>query len=226
MPIVAQNILVNGLAASQSSYTTASVTPVAGKLYLLSVQHTIAAGAPNTATVTGAGMTWVQVATVITAGLTQRLTMYRAMSGSPGSGSLTIDTAGQNQDRMQWVLDELSNTDLAGADGSGAVVQSVTGTWNSTNTGQSLTLSSFGSSDNATYGVLRKNQSTGITPGSGFTELADSGTFIVSSEIQSQWKNTPDTSVDWSWASESNSGVMIAAEIRANQSTGIIFSSS
>ena len=219
MAVTALNLLQNGNAADQTSYATASVTPSAGKLLLLSVHNAVGAGTANVPTVTGCGVTWVQVATVTTSGLTQRITVYRAL-GVPTAGALTIDMAGQTQDRAMWILDEFDGVETGGANGADAVVQSNSGTWSSTNTGVSLSLSAFASGENATYGTIRKNQTTGITPGSGFNELADSTTLIASSEHQTQWKDTPDTSVDWSWASETNSGIYIALEIKSGRSGG------
>jgi len=61
-------------------------------------------------------MTWTQIATRrdTSSDGTRRVTMFRALNASPGSGALTIDFAGQSQANCAWSLDEFSGTDKSG----------------------------------------------------------------------------------------------------------------
>lgn len=124
----------SGSQASASSATTASITPTANRLQLLTVFSSCATTPVNTPTVTGAGMTWevvVTIETALNAGTSRygRGTTFRAMSASPGSGALTIDFAGQSN-HIDWSVAEFAGIHTGGTNGSAAVrnVASVVGT--------------------------------------------------------------------------------------------------
>jgi len=108
-----------------TTFTTASVTPGANKLQLLYVWSQ-AAVAPNAPTVTGNGLTWVQVATIVF-GTTRRLTLFRALGASPSAGTISIAFAGQSQTAGLWRLTEFAGVDTSGTNGSGAIGGSNTG---------------------------------------------------------------------------------------------------
>src|SRR5688572_21294544 len=81
-------LAVNSLAGSSSttdatSYATASITPTGNALVILVVANTFSSNPPTTPTATGNGLTWVQVATEVTANGdafdNKRLTIFRAM---------------------------------------------------------------------------------------------------------------------------------------------------
>lgn len=78
--------------------------------------------------------------------------------------------------------------------------------------GLEVRLDSFNFAENATFGVVGVTvPSIAFTPGSGFAELAEpTGTNLA---LQSQWKSTNDTGVDWTIASIQNLGG-IGVEIR------------
>ena len=87
-PLASGNNIVN-----QKIYTTASIAPAPNALVTVAVLGHNSTSATASPTVTGAGMTWALVGTVtFDAGSTphKRLTIYRALSSSPGSGPLTI----------------------------------------------------------------------------------------------------------------------------------------
>lgn len=203
-----------------SSSTTASITPASNKLQLLAISsRTNISTDPNAPTVTGCGLTWVQIATIVydtTSASRRRLTLFRAMGSSPSSGALTIDFGGQNQTHVTWVADEITGMDTSGTDGSGAIVQSATNKDEVGTTTFTVTLGAFSGSGNATYGAYGEIDATiTITPGSGFTELAkatDGGAGNVVTETE--FKNSNDTSVDWTLSGTALPGG-IAIEIKA-----------
>lgn len=212
MPVLATHLTTSSSGTDATSYTTASISPTADRLVLVAVYGgNDTAGSPEP-TVTGAGMTWVTVLTnpaVTDSG--QRITVFRGLSASPGSGALTIDFGVTEIDRCSWSITEFENVDLTGTNGSGAVVQSVANDADAT-TSLTVTLAAFGSTDNATYGAISLANNTAITQGTGFTELGEADGPEAGS-IESQWRNDNDTSVDWSFAS-SNHIVGIAVEIK------------
>lgn len=210
MAIAAFHLTTDGNETDQTSYTTASISPTANRLVILTVRNAFSTG-PNTPTVSGAGMTWTQITTAVDAGNIRRVTMFRALAASPGSGALTIDLAGQSQINCNWSISEFSGIVTTGTNGADAVVQSNTNTANATNTGLTVTLSAFGSTNNASHGVCIKNASNVPVAGSGFTELAS---YTTVNKVESEWQIN-DNTVDWTWASESNISQGVAIEMQA-----------
>jgi len=212
-PIAASNLTFAANLSNAASYTTASISPGANKLVLVSVETT-STGTPNAPTVTGAGGTWVQVGTAIDATNARRVTVLRDLSASPGSGPLTIDFAGQTQTSNGYSVDQFSNVDTSGTHGSGAIVQSVTGsTTSGTTTGFTVNLAALGSSTNAAFGAIRNNGTALVSPGSGFTELSNQGI-----NRDSEWALNQ-TAVSWTWPSQASTvSVALAAEIKAQSS--------
>lgn len=106
--VTAVNLTSGGTDASQSSYTTASITPSAGKLILLAVDHMGPQGNAGSVTVSasGNGLTWVQVTNIIFNSSNFGLTLFRAMGSSPSTGTITLSCSGNNPSRMNWSVTE------------------------------------------------------------------------------------------------------------------------
>lgn len=190
--IAANNpILTSGNDSTDSTtYTTASVTLKAGRLYLLSVA--------NTATSAGAissidnGPTFTSRSTTQYNGTAHRVSIWSAVPTVDYTGTLVINFGGGNtQTSATWGLNEFSGVDTSTNDG---VVQQVTNTGNSTT--PSATLSAFGSTANATFGALSNVSDTTTTPGTGFIELSDTNATTPSVCLQTQWRVDNDTTVD------------------------------
>ena len=163
---------------SGSSATTASISPTGDALIICDVINIRAdvGSPPTTPTVTGNGLTWVQVATVtffdFGGGDTTRMTRFRAMGASPSSGAVTIDCGGVNQNRILYSVYELTGVDTGGANGADAVVQSVTNKLTSAGTTLTVTLAAFGSANNYAIGGFGGLGTSGDwTVGSGFTQI-------------------------------------------------------
>ena len=168
MPIT-QSLLTDGSSLTETnSYTTASISPSANQLVLVAIQSIDSPSVGNTPTLSGASMTWVEVASVTTRENPHtKLTLFRGLSASPESGVLTIDFAGQDQFRVIWAVSEFDSVDTGGANGADAVVQAVTEVDLAAPTSLTVTLAAFGSTDNATYGTFvgQASSTTDMTPG-------------------------------------------------------------
>lgn len=160
-----------------TSYATASVTPGANKLQLIAVDNSSAADPATLPTLSGAGLTWVQVQTVAYRTGTAsnyRITLFRALGPSPTTGAVTIDFGGVTQTHCAYCWDEVdSDVDQSGSNGSGAIQQAVTGSGTGV-TVLDLTLASFTDIiNNKAYAAFGGRANATATPEIGWTELGD-----------------------------------------------------
>lgn len=214
-PVSASGLTTNGSNTDASSYATASITPSADKLILAWV-YSIASAAPNTPTASGNGLTWVQVATTSDNIGNRRITLFRAMGASPSSGAVTFDFGGQTQIGCAWSVVEYDNVDTSGSNGSGAIVQAVADGSGANATSFSITLSSFGSTLNATAGGFGIPLNTSGQPsvGSGFTSTGQRNQDNPNLAIASEFREDNDTSVDMSSGASSVPWAAIAVELK------------
>jgi hypothetical protein len=128
-----------------------------------------------------------------------RITVLRRMPGSNETGAHTIDFGGVSQAETRWSIDQSdANVSTSGSNGSGAVVQSATGTA-ATATTVSATLGAFASANNGTFGAFGGfgGTATAWTPGTGFTELSDgAGGGANDVRIHTSYRSDNDTTVD------------------------------
>lgn len=200
---------------SQNSYTTASVSPVANILYLFATSTSLSGGS-NTPTVSGASMTWSQIATeaVGNAGIT----LFRAMAASPGSGALTISFGGQSQSNCYWSLSAVYGTVNDSANnGSNLIVQNVVNSATGTNTSLSVTLASLTKPDNITFGCFNENAANAVTILGTFKELSQVGSFHIQ---ETDWSPAGVLTNTWSFSSISAALVGIGVEIKTLQTGG------
>jgi hypothetical protein len=218
MAIVGSN-LTSGTqdAGSFSSVNTASITPTSNNLVLAAVAiRNGSSTAPTVSSITGNGLTWVQVATIQydTSGASLRsITVYRALGASPSSGAVTINFS-ETETAYAYCIDQFSGIDTSGTNGSGAIVQSVTNKDETPPTGLTVTLAAFASVNNATYGAFGESNGYTQAVGSGFTELASPE---ASTEIGAltEWNSANDTSVDYSISPNTSQLGGIGIEIKA-----------
>lgn len=218
MAVLGSNLTNGADTDGGSGSSTASVAPASNNLILLTVNSRTGITAdPNQPTATGNGLTWVVVNSVVydtTSASRRRITVFRAMGAAPSAGAIAIDFGGQAQTTVQWSVDQFSGVDTSGANGAGAVVQSVTNLDESVlNTTFTVTLAAFASTANATFGGFATSGADDITVGSGFTALSIRET-VVDLNTATEWKATNDTSVDITTAVASVFGG-VALEIRA-----------
>lgn len=224
--LVANRVVATGLTSGTSatdgtSFVTASVTPTADRLVLLAVlsgrNDSVNAEVPSS--VTGNGLTWVQVATVAfdTGAATRHtITILRAMGAAPSAGAITINFSATHQS-CTWSVAEFAGVDTGGTNGSAAVVQAVTAASAADADGLlSITLAAFGSAENGTYGAFGVNNDRTWTPGSGFTELHDlPQTVSPLHTLMTEWRTDNDTSVNAQQSLTGDDIGGIALEIKA-----------
>lgn len=205
-----------------STASTSSVSPSANKLLLLTVlSRTAITADPNQPTVTGNGLTWVAVDSLLwdtSSSSRKKTTVFRAMGSSPSTGAISIDFGGQNQTHVSWGLEEFTGIDTSGTNGSGAIVQTAKGFDDTTEQASfTVTLGAFSNINNATFGAWGcGDDSSPTTAGEGFTKYSDvtiSG--AGDPRLTTEFKNSNDTSVDISWAGTVLEKGGIAIEIKA-----------
>lgn len=201
------------LGVSESGTLDVGVTGQGGQkntMYLLAVHSQGGAPTPPTATVTGWGLTWTQIATVdfsTIASPNRKLTLFYAY-GTPDleensyaqifvrfSGTVTAAYA---------TLDEIQNV-------SNTIVQNATNRSDST-TNLTVTLAAVASADNPIYACFGMSQGTARVAGTNFTKLSDPGaptSALTATEIGFN-DNTP----NMTWTTASAAGA-IAIELQA-----------
>ena len=213
---IAQTLLTSGTDVNNVRiYTTASIAPAPNALVTVAVlTHQSSAAAPAP-TLTGGGMTgWDLVATVTYNGATplDRVSIYRAMSGSPGSGPITI-TSSVTVSNCQWIVSQWTGVETSGANGAGAIVQTGSSTGAAV-TGLTVSLASFAAAANVAYGAFGIANATPIaTAGGGFTAIAQqgSGEGTIGS-LFAEWAFN-DNTIDATWPSKAAGA--LGVEIKA-----------
>lgn len=194
-----------------TSFATASISPAAGRLVLLWVACTHATTAEAPSSVTGNGLTWVQVNSVSFPTATRRLSCFRALGAAPSAGAVTINFATSHQS-VVWSIVEYPEVDQGGTNGSGAVVQSTTNTAAAGSTSITGTLAALEHENNLhAYGVALNTQST-VTEGGGFTERGDDNEGAAVITLETGDKRN-DTTADPTFTSAS--AVIISVEVKA-----------
>jgi hypothetical protein len=159
--------------ANLSVYTTAPIAPAPNTLVTIALLSHRVTGVLSP-TISGGGMAdWTLVASVDLDPVSQpqrRLSIYRAMSASPGSGPITF-TFSNALRNLEWIVSQWDGVETTGANGAGAVVQTGSSSADGVN-GLSVSLAPFAHPNNAAYGVFGVNSDVlAITPGAGFTEI-------------------------------------------------------
>ena len=208
---ITQTLLtVDNNTVNQKIYTTASIAPAANALITVAVLGHNSTAAPPAPSVTGGGMTWTVVSSVVFDGVAtphKRLTVYQAQSATPTSGPLTI-TWTSSVSNCQWIVMQ-----WAGATG---ILQSGS-TQGDAATGLTVNLAAFGNSNDVAYGVFGLAKAApAVTAGSGFTLNAEQGSLESPAADLASESATNLASVAATWGG-ANAG-MIALEIGAGQS--------
>lgn len=231
---LAFSVLDSGTTNSNAtSYTTGSVTPGANRLELLCLTLNRNAGLPTTPTVTGNGLTWVQIGSNVTfatdVAIESAQAVFRAMGASPSTGAITVDHGGVTHEGLLWALVEVTGMDTSGTNGSGAIVQAVTKALPTTTEAAlsiSQTMSAFGTVDNRGFAWACHSFTEAITPRTSWTELIDlSLATSPSRDAEAQWSNAAgtDANVSCSWPSTTSRAAIIGLEIAIASSGGTTY---
>lgn len=188
----------------QAAYASGSISPAANQLILAAFWW--AQTGVGTVSATGNGLTWVAVDS--NAGGTRKMQLFRAMGSSPTPGAVTFTVTGGSgtPSRGAWSIIEVAQVDTTGTNGSVAQVQNGNNGSNSATT-TTVNLAAFSNPNNITIGFLGADNGNTITPGSGFTQIAQANNGAEGFSIQSQVQYANDTTVDWT--------ISPAADIRA-----------
>jgi hypothetical protein len=215
---ITQTLLTAGSdVTNQKIYTTASIAPAANALVTIAViGHTSTAASPSP-TVTGGGMSaWVEVATITfnsVATPLKRMSIFRAMSAAPGSGTITISFP-TTESNAAWVVSQWTGVDQTGSNGSGAIVQTKSGSADGVSS-IATTLAALGSANNVAYGVVGTNGSAlGITPAAGFTEISEQKPAESTNTILDALFAANQTAASASWTG-AFAAAILAVEIKA-----------
>lgn len=110
--------------------------------------------APTSVSVSGGGLTWVQVGSIVAqSGGVSATALFRALGSSPSSGSLTITHDTTSTKFVTYEIEEFADIDTGGSNGSAAIVQSASMAGPSANPQVvSATLAALGdATNNATF---------------------------------------------------------------------------
>jgi hypothetical protein len=216
---IAHTLLTSGSnTVNQKIYTTAAIAPGLNTLVTVAVLNHRSYGAISP-TISGGGMSvWEQVASVDfdTLGLPlRRMTIFRAMSPSPGNGPITITFSG-NVSNCQWIVSQWAGVETGGVNGAGAIVQAGSNRANAVN-GLTVTLGAFGNANNVAYGVFGVNKNVpAITPGAGFTKIDEQPSReSTPGDLFAEW-TTNNTAISATWTNLR--GGALGVEIKARTS--------
>ncbi len=204
--VSAANKTSGGTTSCTTPKATASITPGADKLILVTVHSALSSGnGADVATVdgSGVGLSFVQIATQLFSatqgtGKAHRISVFRGMGSSPTAGTISISWP-QNQGRCEWVVDELSGMDTSGTNGSGAIVQSA-GNFGSSGQPATVTMGAFGDAGNATFGAAAiVSASQVLDPGTSMTRLAHTELgWSAATEFATAADNVSPVTMNWS----------------------------
>lgn len=199
---IGRNSLLTSTAVTSpgTSTTTASVSNTANAVLLLAIATGQTGGSSPPTAVTGLGLTWVRIATVVAGNMEN--SVWRAL-GAASTGTIQITWAAGTAGAI-YQLDEFTGVDTSGTNGSGAIRQSNTSSANTN--APTLTLASSPLTGNVTYGAVNHNDSgQTASAGTNFTLLGAGTTVISGAPVQHQaveWNTnaTPNSTVAFAWS--------------------------
>jgi len=208
------NITSGNDSTDATSYTTASVTLKAGRLYLMSVENSHGSSATAVSSITGGG-TWASRSTTQYNTNLNRVSIWSCVPTADYTGTISISFGATTQTGACWALEEFSGVDTTTNDG---IVQQAVGTGSS---GTALaTLAAFGSANNATFGAHGHAAATATAPGTGFTETADQTAATPAQALETEWNVGNDTTVDATFTSAAWGSC--AVEIKASTASFVL----
>ena len=179
-----ENLSTAGSTTPGTVFVTASVDPQDNALVLVGVASKDSSGAdPPAPTLAGNGLTYVQVATIVydgVGGVRSRLTLFRALGASPSAGAVTI-TFSASQIECSWSIVHAAKVDTSGSNGSGAIVQSATGS-DLDDATVLAAMAGFAADENRAFVVAAHNGALTMVEKSTWTQLGirTSATSIIS----------------------------------------------
>jgi len=197
LPAITATLLTSSATGTDATlYTTVSVTPTGNRLNLGCIFSD--GGGGDVPTVSGFGLTWVAVSAVNADAGNSEMFLFRALGASPTAGTITISYPA-TKNGCAWSFLQFADVNTGGTDGSLAV-QNVSTAKTDGNTGLTVTLDAFQTTNNATFGCFGHNANEGTSPGAGFTEKSDVGHGVPNQALATEFRDDNDTTVSATWA--------------------------
>jgi len=202
-----------------TSYSFGSVAASNNRLYVVFLNTAIGSGtAPAATGVLGAGLTFNEIGPAggelySGAAGVRRMQAWRALVGSGATtGAITINLNGTSIG-MDAVLLEFTGMDTSGANGSGAIVQSVSAEVNG-GTSLSLSMAAFGSSSNRPVAFFSHRLNEASAEEAGYIKLDDGNHTAPTHSAVCEWNaTTAETSPSASWVTAAD-GAGFALEVK------------
>jgi hypothetical protein len=211
--IAPANLTASNDSTDSTTYTTASVTLKAGRLYLMSFTNT-AASAAAASGIAGGGSMKCRATTQYNT-TAHRVSLWSCVPTSDYTGTIVI-TFGATQTGCKWSLNEFHGVDTATNDG---IVQTATATGNGTT--PQATLAAFASANNATFAALANTADNTTTPKAGFNELSDDATAVTPAQfLETEFIVSNDTTPNGTITS--GQWGAIGAELKADTTTPFV----
>jgi hypothetical protein len=193
---------------SQSSYVNTSWTPPTSELIVVFVSSN-ALASPNAPTVSGNGLTWVQIATVVNGTTMDRLTLFAANALGSTTGATTFDFGGQTQQVFSAMFMQVTGADLSGSVAA-AFAQTVSA--NATATSGSITLAAAGNSNNRPISGWFLDVNLAMAPRTNWAEMDE---LIRVGRYETQYRpDAFETTATVTWDGTSHPYLGIAAELK------------
>mgnify|MGYP001582549698 CR=1 FL=1 len=204
-----------------SSYVNTSWTPPTSGLILVGVGTRVVAG-PNIPTISGNGITWVQIATILfTASTTndERITLFGADASGSSAGATSVAFAGQTQLSCTVSFLQATGVDLSGGVAA-AFVQKPTGSDIAATSG-SIALAAAADAANRPIALWFHFANEVTTPRTNWTEADDLRGSGPLRGVETQYRSDAfETTASASWVTSSRWGV-IAAELKAEVAAAV-----
>jgi hypothetical protein len=188
-----KNLIAAGDSVDGTTFTTASVTLKAGRLYLMSVENshdTAAVAVDDITPASGSAITMTSRSTTTYNSGLNRVSIWSGVASADYTGTLVIEFASA-QSGATWSLDEVTGVDTTTTDG---VVQQAVGSGSSTT--PLATLSAFAYAENGAYAAHGHAAADATAPGTGWTELGDTTAATPAQALQTAFRMDNDTTAD------------------------------
>lgn len=201
MPITTNLLLADGDDTDRTVYTTASISPTPNRLILACIMCADQGftAAITTSTITGAGLTWVEIDEIgfdTTVSERRGFSIWRGLGPGATSGALTITLDGPGT-AARWTVIEFPGCDTGGDNGANAVVQEANARTDA-DTSEQASLAAFADAANATYAYCGSGGiNITLTEGTGFTKIGevDLGTIKAAGEFRDDNDTSPDFTI-------------------------------
>lgn len=203
-----------------TSYASGSWTPPSGLIIAFATSVKTVGGDPTQPTMSGNGLTWTAITSLLSLNGTCRTTLFGANGAGATAGATTVDFGGLTQRDCSCSFLQADGADVANGVAQ-CFVQSVTGT-HATDTSLTITLAAATSSNNRPVAnFVNTGAASGITPRANWVEYFD--TLPDSHEAAAQYR--PDAFETTASASDgAGPWLGIATEIKAEVSPTTIYS--